>query len=81
MATASDVLTMLIPNGGWAIVGDKYEDVQFLECDPITEAQFKAGFANYDSWHTQQLQAKATEKSALLERLGITAEEAALLLA
>jgi len=80
MATASDVLTMLIPNGGWAIVGDEYENIEFLECESITKSQFEAGFANYDSWHTQQLQAKATEKSALLERLGITEDEAKLLL-
>jgi hypothetical protein len=80
MATTSEVLTMLIPNGGWAIVGDKYEDIEFLECEPITKAQFETGFENYDSWKNQQIQTKAAEKAALLAQLGITQDQAKLLL-
>jgi len=80
MAKGRDVLEMLIPSGGWVIAGDKYEGIQFLECEPITKAQFDAGFGEYDSWKAQQEAIKANEKTALLEKLGITAEEAALLL-
>ncbi len=36
MATGGEVLSMLIPNGGWYIVGDDYESFKFLECEPIT---------------------------------------------
>lgn len=80
MATASEVLTMLIPNGGWYISGTEYEGIQFLECEPITKAQFEAGFAQYDAWKAEQEATKATAKAALLTRLGLTQEEAALLL-
>jgi hypothetical protein len=80
MATGSQVLEMLIPTGGWAIIGNDYEGIQFLEAEPITEAEFKAGFAKVDAWKAQEKANKADAKSALLERLGITEEEAALLL-
>jgi hypothetical protein len=80
MATGSDVLTMLIPNGEWSILGNEYEGIQFLNCEPITKAQFETGFVQYDAWKAQQDADKAATRAALLARLGITAEEAALLL-
>ena len=80
MAKCYEVLAMLIPNGGYVQVGEDYEGIQFLECEPITKAQYEAGFAEYDAWKAQQDAAKATEKAAILDRLGITAEEAKLLL-
>ena len=78
--TAGDVLSMLIPEGGWATTSQNYEDIQFLECDPITKEQFEAGFAKCATYKLQQETKKATAKSALLDKLGITADEAALLL-
>jgi AmiR/NasT family two-component response regulator len=42
-------------------------------------AQYKADVADYKSKLAEE-EAKATDKAALLNRLGITAEEAALLL-
>jgi len=80
MATSSQVLAMLIPNGGYVQVGTEYEGIEFLECDPITKAQYNAGFAQYDNWKAEQDASNAAAKSALLDRLGITAEEAKLLL-
>jgi len=80
MADSIDVLNMLLPNGGWVLVGDEYEGINFVECEPITKAQFEAGFAQYDAWKAEQDATKAAEKAALLDRLGITAEEAKLLL-
>lgn len=80
MATGAEVLSMLIPNGGWVINGDDFAGIQFIEAEPISEADFKAGFAKVDAWKaTQAAQANAA-KNALLDRLGITAEEATLLL-
>ena len=75
MATGGEVLSMLIPNGGWYIVGDDYNSIKFLECEPITEAEFQAGFVQYDAWKSEQDAAKAQAKAALLERLGLTQEE------
>jgi len=75
MAQGSDVLSMLLPNGGWAIRGNEYEDIDFLECEPITKAEFEAGFTQYDAWKVEKDAAKAQAKAALLERLGLTQEE------
>jgi hypothetical protein len=80
MATGREVLKMLIPQGGWIIQGDDYEGINFVECEPITKAEYEAGFAQYDAWKVEQDEAKATEKQALLDRLGITEAEARLLL-
>jgi hypothetical protein len=80
MITGADVLTMLIPKGGWVITGHDYKGIQFIECDPITEKQFKDGFATCQAWKDNQEAAKVSARKAILDRLGITAEEAALLL-
>ena len=80
MAKPREVLEMLYPNGGWAINGEEYEGIQFLECEPITKAEYEAGFAKYDAWKSEQDATKAAQKAALLDRLGITADEAKLLL-
>jgi hypothetical protein len=81
MATGAEVLSLLIPKGGWYISGDDFEGIQFLECDPITKAEFQAGFAKYDAWQAAKDAQIAKDKAALLAKLGITADEAALLLA
>jgi hypothetical protein len=80
MATGSDVLNMLIPNGGWVISGEEFAGIQFIECDPITEEQFLAGFAKADKFMADQVKAQKAAKAALLTKLGITADEATLLL-
>jgi hypothetical protein len=80
MATSAEVLTMLIPTGGWVITGNTYEGIQFIECEPITKAQYEAGFAAYDAWKAEQDAKAAADKAALLAKLGITADEARLLL-
>ena len=80
MATGTEVLTLLIPNGGWYISGDDFDNIQFLECEPITKAQFVAAFAQADKSKADKTKAKETAKAELLAKLGITSEEAALLL-
>jgi hypothetical protein len=87
MATGTQVLSMLIPTGGWVISGDDFDSIQFLEAEPITKAKFQAGFAKYDSWKAEEIAAeeaaaaqKATTRAAILNRLGLTAEEVAILL-
>jgi hypothetical protein len=80
MATTADVLKILIPNGGYIATGEDYEGIEFRECEPITKAEFEAGFAAYDAFKIEQDAAQATAKAALLARIGITAEEATLLL-
>ena len=75
------VLEMLLPNGGYIATGDTFEGIEFVNCEPITKAQYEAGFAQYDAWKAEHDETRATQKAALLAKLGITAEEAALLLA
>jgi hypothetical protein len=80
MARADQVLTMLIPSGGWIATGDEYEGIQFIDCEPITNGEFTAGFDQYDAWKSKQDAKAVADKAALLAKLGITADEAALLL-
>jgi hypothetical protein len=78
MARSFEVLEMLIPTGGWVTRGDKFEDVEFIDCEPITEAEFKAGFAKYDAWKAGQDLAQVTAKAnaqAKLAALGLTVED------
>jgi len=80
MATTREVLGMLIPDGGYVARGDDYEGIEFLECEPITKAQFEAGFVQFDAWKAEQDAKAETDKAALLAKLGINADEAKLLL-
>ncbi len=78
MATAQQVLGFLIPNGGYVLVGDTYEGINFVECEAITKAQFEAGFATYDAWEAEQDAAQAAKKvaaEAKLEALGLDADD------
>jgi hypothetical protein len=78
VANAAQVLEMLLPNGGWYISGEEYEGIQFLQCNPITKAQFEAGFAQYDAWKAEQDAAQATAKAAAeakLTALGLTTDD------
>ena len=81
MAKMYEVLQMLCPNVEWYVKGQEFDDIDWLgKKAPITKTQFEAGFAQYDAWKAEQESTKATAKAALLDRLGITADEAKLLL-
>ena len=80
MATGGDVLSMLCPNTEWVIYDNDFDSIQWIKGEPITKAQFEAGFAQYDAWKAEQDSKAATDKAALLAKLGITADEAKLLL-
>jgi hypothetical protein len=78
MATGGEVLEMLIPTGGWSILGDDYEGIQFSEAQPITKEAFEAGFAQYDAWKAEQDSKAVADKAALetkLTALGVTADD------
>jgi hypothetical protein len=81
MATSGQVLEMLCPAGGWIISGDDFDNVVWVDDRPrCTKEQFENGFAQYDIWKSEQEAKKAADKTALLNRLGITEEEIGLLL-
>lgn len=78
MAQSYEVLGMLIPNGGYVQVGDTYEGIKFIEAQPITKAQFEAGFAQYDAWKAEQDAKVAADKASVqakLAALGLTADD------
>ena len=78
MAHAADVLEMLIPTGGWILVGDNFADVQWIDTKPITQAEFDAGVAKYDAWKAEQDTKAAADKAsaqAKLAALGLTADD------
>ena len=78
MAKGSEVLELLIPNGGWVITGDNYDNIQFIEATSITKAQFEAGFAQVDQLKTDREAAAVAAKAAAeakLAALGLTAED------
>lgn len=80
MAKGSDVLAMLRPNGGWLIRGNEYSGIEWISCEPVTEAEFEAGFAQVDAWKAQAEAEAQAKRQALLDKLGITEDEARLLL-
>ncbi len=78
MATGSDVLGMLLPDGGWVINGDSWDGVEFFEAEPITKEAFEAGFAQFDAWKSEQDAARVAAKQsaqAKLAALGLTVED------
>jgi len=78
MAQSYQVLSMLIPNGGYVQVGNTYEGIEFLECEPITKKQYTDGFAEYDAWKLKQETDNAAAKTtaqAKLAALGLTVED------
>jgi len=81
MARGGEVLSMLIPTGGWVISGDDFDSIRYDEgVTPVTKEQFENGFAAFDAWKAQQDAQKATARQAVLNRLGLTEEEVQLIL-
>ena len=81
MVKGRDVLEMLIPTGGWTITEDDFFSIIYNEgVKPITKKQFDDGFAKVETLRASEEATKATARQAILDRLGITAEEAAIIL-
>jgi len=78
MAQPHEVLAFLIPDGGYVHYGFDYEGIEFKECEPITKAEFEAGFAQYDAWKAEQDAVQIAAKAAAqakLAALGLTVED------
>tara|TARA_R110000822_G_C15080281_1_gene469587 strand:- start:1 stop:249 length:249 start_codon:yes stop_codon:yes gene_type:complete len=81
MNKAMETLKHLIPNGEWTILGDDFNSIIYNEgTTPITKKQFDDTMKIIESIKQAEEDSKATAKAALLEKLGITSEEASLLL-
>ena len=77
---AGEILQMLIPTGGCAAYGTEYEDIVFLEATPITKAEYEAGVLAYPAWKAAKDAEAAATKAAILDKIGLTSDEAKLLL-
>lgn len=78
----ADAIKSLRPTSEFSYTEDDYSTIKWdkLEGDAPTEAQVLAEFARLEAEAQTQEANRATEKAALLDRLGITADEAKLLL-
>ena len=78
MATGAEVLSMLCPSTEWVITGDDFNAIQWIKGEPITKAQFEAGFSQVDAWKTEQEAKAEADKNAAqtkLAALGLTADD------
>lgn len=78
MITTAQAVASLRPNVEWTMNGDDVENIIWhtANVEPLTTAEVKAEIKRLEKLESS----KASAKSALLDRLGITAEEANLLL-
>jgi hypothetical protein len=72
----------LRPNAEFSFKNNDYSTIKWdvLEGDAPTQAEIDAAIIQVQADEAAETEAKAAQKQALLDRLGITAEEAKLLL-
>jgi hypothetical protein len=81
MIEIGEILATIRPNGGWTINNQDFNSLAYDEtCTPITKKEFDDAVKNYAATKAAGEAQKATAKAALLEKLGITEDEARLLL-
>ena len=78
----SQAIRLLCPSSEFSYENDDYSTIQWhiLEGIAPTQAEIDAAIDQVKANESQALADKESAKTALLDRLGITAEEAALLL-
>jgi hypothetical protein len=81
MTKASDVLTYLRPEGGWVIWGEDFESIRYDEgVIPVTKTEFNKGIKDYESWRAKDDAEKQAARQAILDRIGLTADELKMIL-
>ena len=79
--TGGQVMEYLIPTGGWVIVAEDFDSIRYDEgVEPITKNQFDDAFKKVEKAEADKIAADLLAKNALLAKLGITEDEAKLLL-
>ena len=74
------VMEYLRPNGGWVIYGEDFDSIKYFDaCEAIAKDLFDDTLANIENIVEAKQAAQSDAKAALLERLGITADEAKLI--
>ena len=82
MPRLDEVIAYLRPDAEWSLVGESITDLVFLNnsVPRITKEEYDKGEKELIAKLEADKQADAITKAAILERLGITAEEAKLLI-
>jgi hypothetical protein len=82
MITLADAIQTLRPGVGFVIYDNDPKTIIWDDSKTTTptDAEIQKAFTDAKAQEAVAIEAKAQAKTALLERLGITAEEAALLL-
>jgi hypothetical protein len=75
-------IQLLKPNSEFSFTDDDYSTVKWdvLDGEAPTKAELDIAIKEVKAEEIAEAKAKATQRQAVLDRLGITAEEAALLL-
>jgi hypothetical protein len=75
-------IQQLCPSAEFSFIEDDYSTIKWdiLEGDAPTQAEIDAAIEQIKANEVSQAEAKAAQKAALLDRLGITEDEAKLLL-
>jgi hypothetical protein len=77
----SQILTKKYPNQEWTMDGDDYSGLTWLSDSPKpTQLTLDALWETVKAERIADIETRAAAKNELLDRLGITADEAALLL-
>ena len=81
ISKGKEVMEYLRPNGGWVIYGEDFDSIQYFgDCEPIAKKLFDDTLAEIENIVAAKKTVQENAKAALLNRLGITAEESQLLL-
>ena len=80
ISKGKEVMEHLRPNGGWVIYGEDFDSIKYFDaCEPIAKKLFDDTLAEIGNIVEAKQAEQRDAKAALLERLGITAEEAKLI--
>jgi hypothetical protein len=77
MINKASAIKSLRPNVEWSMSGDDVENIIWHtpNVEPLTEVEVEAEIIRLELVQKTELDAKAIQKSAILERLGLTEEE------
>ena len=70
-----DALNSLVPDSRWQLSGDDYSEINWIEGDKPTLQELQNEIQLLPQKKAAKAEAKATQKAALLDRLGLTQEE------
>ena len=71
-------MDLLRPNGGWIMIGDDWEGIEFVDCQPVTKAEFEKALADHPKAVADKAAKEVAAKEAAqakLAALGLTTDD------